>query len=516
MKSEINATTIVRRYVQNRGPITSEELSKRYGFKPEGVRDVLNLFAKNREIVEGKFCGGPTAQEQQFIFRPNLERIHRQTISILRKEIKPSSLSEFTNFLFNWQKVIPSTQLAGSVGIQNVLEQMQGLSLPSEIWEREILFKRAKQYSRDSISSLTSSGQLVWIGGGQGKLKCVMRGEGNAFLPEVTPEQESEFSEAAKRVHGYLRSNGASFFNDIRSGTHLSLDAMNNGIAELFWGGMITNDVFAEIHNIKRVAKISEEKPIEPIDLVTGKRNPYRFRAMQTVRRAMKQVPGWSGRWSLVHLPGVLGGALTLEEKASVQAMQLLNRYGIVAREFYRREEMLPWTVIASEFQRMEMRGEIRRGYFVEGLSGMQFALPAAVEELRRVRASQVVDEQIVILNACDPANPFGQGVAINGTSVSRTPNNYIAFQCGVPVLLIEGNGARLQTLGETSSDILRDALRAFVAMGKISESLRPFTEVEVEYCNGQRPTESPFGPMLTALGFRREAKQTMFWDGYV
>ena len=108
---------------------------------------------------------------------------------------------------------------------------------------------------------------------------------------------------------------------------------------------------------------------------------------MNTVRRALKQAPGWSGRWSLVHLSGVMGEHLNGDECARRQAVQLLDRYGIVARELYRREELLPWALIASALQRMELRGEIRRGYFVEGLSGMQFALPAAVEELRRLRS---------------------------------------------------------------------------------------------------------------------------------
>jgi ATP-dependent Lhr-like helicase len=345
-----------------------------------------------------------------------------------------------------------------------------------------------------------------------------LRGEGSAFLVEKGPhpnpsENEDALSEQANRILKYLKSNGASFFNDIRRGTRLSLEAMNNGIAELFWNGVITNDVFAEILSIKRIAKTSEEKPIEPIDLVTGKRNPYRLRAMQTVRRAIKQVPGWSGRWSLVHLPGVMGDDLTLEEKASVQAIQLLDRYGIVAREFYRREELLPWALIASEYQRMEMRGEIRRGYFVEGLSGMQFALPAAIEELRRVRAAQTSD--VLILNACDPANPYGQGIALGTLTVARTPNNYIAFQSGAPVILFENEGARLFTIGEHSTPVVQQAIKAFVSMAKMPEPFRSFKEIIVEHCDGARPTESPLGAMLLEFGFRRDAKQTMRWDGF-
>jgi ATP-dependent Lhr-like helicase len=520
---ELNRRRVVRRYVRNHGPITSSELASRYGFKHDAVREVLNRLSTAKEILQGKFTTSALATEQEFVYRVNLERIHRQTLTLLRKEITPTTLPEFTQFLFHWQKLHPSTQENGNAGVQNVLEQMQALPLPSEIWEREILFRRVKNYSRELLAAITSSGAVVWTGAGQGKMKCVVRGEGAAFVARDsspvdalgTSDSANRSTEQANRILNYLQRNGASFFNDIRSGARLSLDALNNGIAELFWDSRITNDVFAELLSVKRVVKSSEEKPIEPIDLLTGRRNPHRFRAMRTVRKALKQVPGWSGRWSLVDLPGVMGEAVALEEKAEAQAILLLNRYGIVAREFYRREELLPWQMIASQFQRMEMRGEIRRGYFVEGLSGMQFALPAAVEELRRVRSEQHRDEQPILINGCDPANPFGRGIILGTITPSRTPNNSIAFYRGAPILLIEGDGGRLYSLAESSAETLHAALRSFISMTKLPGPIRPFKEIVVEQCNGMRPTESPLNATLASLGFRRDMNQTMRYDGY-
>jgi ATP-dependent Lhr-like helicase len=344
---------------------------------------------------------------------------------------------------------------------------------------------------------------------------CIVRGEGSAFLEQPSPEFEAALSEPSRRILTYLRTNGASFLHDIRNGAHLSLDAMNNGIAELFWNGLITNDIFAELLSIKRFAKTAEEKPLEPIDLVTGRRNPYRFKAMQSVRKALKQVPGWSGRWSLVHLPGVLGPELTLDAKAEAQAMVFLNRYGIFAREFYKHEELLPWRLIASQLQRMEMRGEIRRGFFVEGMSGMQFALPAAVEELRRLRSLHERDDATILINACDPANPLGAGRLTPDIQLARVPSAFLAFHRGSPILLIEGNGRLLRTLGENSNDTLHSALRQFAALLTLPEPLRPFREITVELCNGQRAAESSLAPLLASIGFRRDANQSLRYDGY-
>ncbi len=516
LELELNRTAVVRRYVQNHGPITSSELVSRYGFQQEAIQDELNKLTSTNDVVKGQF-NPRLPSDHQFVFRSNLEHIHRQTISILRKEITPSSLPDFTQFLLHWQNLHPSTQRTGVAGINEVIEQLQGVSLPAEIWEREILLRRVRGYTREHLSNLTSTGTVVWTGSGNGKLKCVLRGEGSVFLNPPTDENQRNLSESSQRVLAYLRQNGASFFSDIRSGTHLSLEAMNNAMAELLWTSQITNDQFAEILAVKHSTRISEEKPIEPINLITGKRNPYRLKAMQTVRRALKQVPGWNGRWSLVHLPGVLGDALTFEEQAYTQAQQLLNRYGILAREFYRREELLPWPLIASELQRMELRGEIRRGYFVEGLSGMQFALPAAIEELRRVRADRSREEGPLIVNACDPANPFGGGIALNtsGPTPARIPSNYLVVQRGIPIMTMESFGGRLRVFGDASPDAVRAALMQFTSMLKLPDHLRPFTEITIDHCNDLRPTQSPFASTLSSLGFRKDRNQTMRYDGW-
>src|SRR5262249_22173771 len=92
----------------------------------------------------------------------------------------------------------------------------------------------------------------------------------------------------------------------------------------------------------------------------------------------------WPGRWSLVRTPRVLGPAADESASAEAIARQWLDRYGIVSREMWRREKpAIGWRSIYHELKRLEFRGEIRRGYFVKGLSGAQFAPPDAVEMLR-------------------------------------------------------------------------------------------------------------------------------------
>ena len=297
---------------------------------------------------------------------------------------------------------------------------------------------------------------------------------------------------------------------------------LNNGIAELFWAGIVTNDVFTELQGVKRLARGDEDVPYERIEIVEPRHNPQRAKLMQSVRKAIRQVPGWAGRWSLLRLPGVMGEPISVQEQAAGQALLLLQRYGILAKEFVQREELLSWPLIAGELQMMEMRGEIRRGYFVEGYSGMQYALPAAVEELRRSRTGGDTSSPVVLVNACDPANPYGPGIGLptlppntTGFRLARLPGNYLAFHGGTPALVIENYGSRIWTPGEPEEHAIQEGLRQFLAMTRMPSQIRPFKDVLIEYCNGDRPAQSPLASLLAGLGFWRDRNQTMRFDGY-
>ena len=127
-------------------------------------------------------------------------------------------------------------------------------------------------------------------------------------------------TEPARRIREFIRSNGASFFSDIREGTRLSLEGMNSGIAELFWSGIITNDVFAEVTAVRRPARIDAPDRYDRIEIVNPRRAPQRGRIMQAARRALRQVPGWTGRWSLVRTAGDNGTPRPLRESGPAGA----------------------------------------------------------------------------------------------------------------------------------------------------------------------------------------------------
>ena len=153
----------------------------------------------------------------------------------------------------------------------------------------------------------------------------------------------------------------------------------------------------------------------------------------------------------------------------------------------------------------------------------MQYALPVAVDDLRRIRTSTNTDAQVLLLNACDPANPYGPGVeptvqTMDGSHVrlARLPGNYLVYRRGKAVVFIENSGARVWSLAGCDTDTLRSGLELFVSMLRLPGPLRPFREITVEYCDGGRASESSAEPVLRALGFRRDQNQTMSCDGYM
>ncbi len=514
---EDHARMVISRYLLGHGPVSSPELARRFGFTEERARQLAGSLSSGTPIAQGRFRppGMPDADAEQWCYRPNLERIHRQTVSILRKEITPSSPQEFSRFLIHWQHVHPSTRYTRPEDSEECLAQLQGLPLPAEIWERDILRNRLGD-SLQAVEELTRRGDVLWAGAGPGKMFAFFREEGSAYLPPL-PEPD-ELSESARRILNLLRKEGASFLSDLRAGERLSLSALNAGIAELFWNGWITNDASRELTSLKHSSKLPADANVERTGFLLAPRAPDRQRLLSRARKAIRQTPGWSGRWSLLRTPGNLGDELSDDQKADVHARQLLDRYGIVAREFYQREMLAPWASIAAQYQRMEMRGEIRRGYFVEGLSGMQYAHPLAVEELRRLKGVQ--QREVVLLNACDPANMYGPAeLGLPGNAPPRPlrlPGNFIALEEGTPVLWIENEGSRIWTVGRPETETVLAAMRHLVALMHLPQSLKPLPSICIDYWDGERPAATPWAAVLRQLGFRGAANQTLRLDRFM
>ena len=181
----------------------------------------------------------------------------------------------------------------------------------------------------------------------------------------------------------------------------------------------------------------------------------------------------------------------------------LLERYGILTREQVSAEGIAGgFASIYPELSQLEVLGLARRGYFVEGLGGAQFALPGAVERLRSLEPEERTP---LVLAAVDPAQPYGGALPWpnRADDTSRRPARvagaYVVLNAGEPVLFLERGGRGLQTLVAFDDPRLEPALAAIVA--EVRE--RRIRRVALEQVDGAPAMSSALAPVLVALGFQ-------------
>jgi len=451
-ETETSPEEVMRRLVQGwmevLGPTTVSDLAQRLGFSGTKVEQALLALEAGGVVLRGRFTQSPGSEKEiEWCERALLSRIHRLTLGQLRKEIEPVTAADFMRFLLCWQRVQPNSQLRGREGVLEVIGQLQGLELPAPAWEQFILPARIANYGPDDLESLCLAGAVTWgrvkVGGGSGDeerqafldsnsqkrrrrrrtftrvapITFILREDLSCFVEacDQAHELEGDLSYSARVVARYLKDSGASFLADIARGTGLLRSQAEEALWELVARGLVTGDGIAGL----RVLLTPEVKrqPGRRLRLLAGGRSMERLMPV--------------GRWSLW---GIRNHSTILrpEQKSEFLARQLLRRYGVVFRDLLARENLvLSWRMLVEIYRRLEARGEIRGGRFVSGLFGEQYALPEAVETLRRVRRSRG-EAETVIVSSADPLNLVG--IVTPGERVSPYSHQSIAYVEGVPV----------------------------------------------------------------------------------
>ena len=443
--SEEEATRrIIHGWIEALGPTTAGQLSRRLGIAASKIETALLALESDGIVLRGEFTA-PRGEQVEWCDRVLLSRIHRLTLGRMRKEIEPVSAADFIKFLFAWQHVVAKTQLRGRDGVLEVIRQLQGLELPAPAWEQHVLSARIKDYDPSDLENLCLAGVIAW-----GRLRLnddlqqsddasrilkqrrrkllvptrtapiafLLRDELEFFLEGTVPEWEEAagLSPMAREVGRYLAQRGASFLSDIARGTGLLKVKAEEALWQLVAHGFATGDGIAGL----RILLTPETKR-------KGRRR--RLRVISGGRTAERMMP--VGRWSLWR-EHTNAAPVETEGVIERRAWQLLRRYGVMFRDLLARESYAPsWRSLLAVYRRLEARGEIRGGRFINGFVGEQFALPEAVERLRAERRAKDSDEPVVISSA-DPLNLVG--ILTPGGRISPYSNQVIAYQNGTPV----------------------------------------------------------------------------------
>jgi ATP-dependent Lhr-like helicase len=339
-----------------------------------------------------------------------------------------------------------------------------------------------------------AGGTGVWVG--QGKAGPGL--DEVAFLPRMllarlganTSPEDAPLGEIAGKVLSLLQERGAAFLTDLAVDTGLSPALVRESLWELARRRRVTNDLFDVVRR--------GEQP----DALTTQRGP----SMRSLRRSASQKP--EGRWAALRW-----GHPTPEETAVAQCGLLLDRYGVVARELALMDDsLLPWRVLYEVFSKLELTGEVRRGYFVEGLTGAQFATPEATLALQDLHAPTSADAPLILLHSQDPANLYGSGAPFDiplldgGTRhLLRRPGNWLVLESGRPILLVEQQGRKLTALPTAAEKHVIAAAKLLPRMFEHQRSLVAKHKLTVEEWNGQPVTTTPGKVWLEAAGFVRD-----------
>jgi ATP-dependent helicase Lhr and Lhr-like helicase len=451
--------TLATGWMSHLGPVRATELGQTLGIPPSEILNALLRMEASGTILRGNFTGAarelrsagqpgaavPTqATDTEWCERRLLARIHRLTVASLRKQIEPVTAAQFMRWLLRWQHVAAGTQVTGERGTLEVLRQLQGFEIPANAWERQVLARRIADYDPKWLDQLCLTGAVGWgrlsphpatldysrgsLGGetqagsaprqrrviptSVAPVTFFIREDAEWMTPRhpgAEPGGNSGLSQGAQMVLEFLRQRGASFFADIVRGTGKLKAEIETALWELVAAGLVTADGFDNLRSL-----------IDP-----------KRRAGQGSGRTMRPRHN-AGRWALLHTDEIV------ERPRAVEAAcwMLLRRYGIVVRDVLAREANLPpWRELLAGFRRLEDRGEIRGGRFVDGFLGEQFALPVAVESVRTGRKLDAVAATIT-LSAADPLNLVG--VLVPGDRVPAISGNSVSFHDGVAIAMPE------------------------------------------------------------------------------
>jgi ATP-dependent Lhr-like helicase len=448
---ENNICWVMRGWVECSGPLTATELVRWLGIARDDIVYALACLENEGVALRGSFR--THVEEEEFCDRRILSRIHRSTIDTLRREVEPVSSSAFMRFLLRWQHVDPAVRLQGEGGLLAAIEQLQGFESASGALEDEVLLSRVSDYSPVMLDRLCLGGEVLW---GRVSLQASETQNG-AVLPlgrtafsRATPitmvlrdsldwilgptGQDGEgLTGATKEVVEFLNKRGASFLSDIVSATQ----RLPSDVEEALWALAASGRVTVDGVEALRGRLGGTARRLRP----NGRNGRPNSRSNQNRRR------GYS-RWSL------LEPFDPVDDRSEPIARQLLNRYGVIFPELLARDALTyRWRDLVRVYRRLEARGEIRGGRFLSGFIGEQFALPEAVELLRKTKNAEP-DGRFIAVSACDPLNLAG--ILSPGHKVPAVVRNRLVFRDGVPIVSME-NGSVVE-LTNASPDIMERA----------------------------------------------------------
>jgi ATP-dependent Lhr-like helicase len=477
---------IAEQYARTHGPFLTTDLAARLGLRAAQVEPVLRALLDLGTLAQGEIR--PGGSQLDWCHSEILRRLKRRTLAKLRDAVAPVDAATLGLFLPRWHEL--GCERSGPTRLLEIIDQLEGFELPWSALHGSVLPARIADFSLDMLDMLAATGQLVWVGtaplGNRDGRVALYRRERVAALLEPR-EPADDLSESHRFLLDTLATRGALFSFELESECRARFESMTGNefqalLWDLVWSGLVTNDTLAPLRSLGAPA--------------SGR---GRRRGGQSI------VPG--GRWSLVaHL---VDPDCNDTNRTIARANQLLDRYGIVSREVAAAENLRGgFGPLYRVLSTLEEAGRVRRGYFIEGLSGAQFARPGTID---RIRAAQPDTDlagahpAIEILPVVDPANPWGNLLPWPETGQPnlkprRVSGAWVLLHQGLAVLYLGPRGRQLLTFPAALNDPAV-ATAAFEALQRLPQRTRRGTLI-IEKIDGVPVADSPHLQGLLGAGF--------------
>ncbi len=487
----------------------------------------------------------------------NLLELKTLALRRQRGDVQTAMPADLQQHILDWQHITKPRE--GVDALADALDMLGGTALPPEVWTLDVLPARVADFHPSMLEALILQGHFIPVGQADGAVTFLPR----HHLTQRPPFDMAALSADAQAVLQLLQQRGASLAVELEAGLPLAGARLQAALRDLFHVGLVSNDQLETILRALRTPErtAAHDGPGAP----TGAAPPGRYPAawgggthdVGTAFRAPHRRPRLNhmtlgGRWFLLPAAQEPAEPLAVARQATDRVHALLRRFGFACRELVRRETDGPWKICYEVLSRMEWAQVVRRGYFVEGLGGAQFAAPDV--QLPPKKADRSADrggEPLVWLSMLDPANlwarldaahlrpPTESGAApedgpapggIDGGSAETqseastdTPaqrprgvwvaaGNYLLLQAGKPVLAAAGWGRQIIIYDETPG--MRD--RALAALPGLLPHLPARRRyLQVQTVNGEAVIGGRAEASLRAAGFMRGTDMLRLYRSY-
>jgi ATP-dependent Lhr-like helicase len=468
---------LVGRYARTHGPFLLADVARRFGTAPERILAALAGLEAAGRVVLGEFR--PDGVAREYCDVDVLRQLRRRSLAALRREVEPVDQATLARFITAWHGI--PTDRRGTEALVESIGQLAGASLVASSLESDVLPVRIRAFRPAMLDELCTSGDVVWVGAGaigarDGRVRLCFVDQ-LALLAPAWEQLDRPTGAVHEAIRTQLAQHGASFWGQLRSGAPGTTDVeLLAALWDLVWAGEVTNDSLVPL----RAVLAGGLGRTGPKPSASGARSRPRPGRLTRIGPRAGQ-----GRWSLV--APLLLPVPTPTEAAHAQAMQLVERFGVVTREAVMAEGVTGgFSAVYGVLKVLEERGQVRRGYFVDGLGAAQFAVPGAVDRLRAQRETDALrrhDERLpaLVLAATDPAQPFGAGLAWPESPgrPARSANALVVLSGGEPLVWFDRRGRHLVTFPHTlANHSWAEALVSLVKDGRA-------TSVEVRKVNG-------------------------------